>query len=57
MITTVSLMNTPHIVKIFVCGKNFQNLLLFLLLLFFFCFLGPHPLHMEVPKLGVESEL
>ena len=21
---------------------------------FFFCFLGPHPQHMEVPKLGVE---
>ena len=25
--------------------------------LFFFCFLGPHPWHMEVPRLGVESEL
>ena len=24
---------------------------------FFFCFLGPHPRHMEVPRLGVESEL
>ena len=24
---------------------------------FFFCFLGPHPPHMEVPRLGVESEL
>ena len=23
----------------------------------FFCFLGPHPRHMEVPRLGVESEL
>ena len=23
----------------------------------FFCFLGPHPQHMEVPRLGVESEL
>ena len=31
----------------------------FLLLLFFFFlyFLGPHPRHMEVPRLGVESEL
>ena len=28
---------------------------LFLLLLF--VFLAPHPLHMEVPRLGVESEL
>ena len=24
---------------------------------FFFCFLGPHLRHMEVPSLGVESEL
>ena len=25
--------------------------------LFFFFFLGPHPQHTEVPRLGVESEL
>ena len=24
---------------------------------FFFFFLGPHPQHMDVPKLGVESQL
>ena len=24
---------------------------------FFFCFLGLHPQHMEVPSLGVQSEL
>ena len=24
---------------------------------FFFCFLGPHPWHMEIPRLGVEWEL
>ena len=24
---------------------------------FIFCILGPHPQHMEVPRLGVESEL
>ena len=24
---------------------------------YFFVFLGPHPLHMEIPRLGVESEL
>ena len=24
---------------------------------FFFVFLGPHPRHMEVPRLGVKSEL
>ena len=24
---------------------------------FFFSFLGPHPQHMEVPRLGVKSEL
>ena len=27
------------------------------LFLFFFCFLGPLPQHMEVPRLGVQSEL
>ena len=26
-------------------------------LFFFFSFLGPHPWHTEVPRLGVESEL
>ena len=26
-------------------------------LVFFFCFLGPHSRHMEVPRLGIESEL
>ena len=25
--------------------------------LFIYCFLGPHPWHMEVPRLGVQSEL
>ena len=29
----------------------------FSFLLLFFCFLGPHLQHMEVPWLGVESEL
>ena len=24
---------------------------------FFFCFSGPHPQHMEVPRLGIKSEL
>jgi len=46
--------------------KNFQYCLGYawdtslgfvLLLLVFFVFLGPHPQHMEVPRLGVESEL
>ena len=31
-------------------GKDFESP-------FFFCFLGPHLQHMEVPRLGVESEL
>ena len=26
-------------------------------LFFLFCFLGPHPWHMEVPSLGVELDL
>ena len=32
-------------------------LLLLFLLLLLFCFLGPQPWHMEVPRLGVKSEL
>ena len=34
--------------------KNFRNIFNFL---FFFFFLGSHPQHMEVPRLGVKSEL
>ena len=30
---------------------------MFILFFFFFALLGPHPWHMEVPRLGVESEL
>ena len=30
---------------------------LFIYIFFFLVFLGPHPWHMEVPRLGVESEL
>ena len=29
----------------------------FVLFVCFFCFLGLHPQHMEIPRLGVESEL
>ena len=29
----------------------------FIIFYFTFCFLGPHPWHMEVPRLGVKSEL
>ena len=41
-------------------GLSFNILYLFSYLfiyLFFFCFLGPQGWHMEVPRLGVESEL
>ena len=37
-------------------GCNFTLLFLFFYFLFF-CFLGPHLQHMEIPRLGVESEL
>ena len=42
-----------------VCPQEKLFLLLLLLLLFvcFVFFLGPHPWHMEVPRLGVKSEL
>ena len=40
-----------------VSGYNVNNRSQFLSLSFFFCFLGSHPWHMEVPRQGVESEL
>ena len=38
------------------CTRNYLLPPLFIYL-FIYCFLGPHPQHMEVPRLGVESEL
>ena len=32
-------------------------LFILFIVLFYFCFLGPHPQHMEVPRLGVKLEL
>ena len=37
-------------------GANFVGFC-FCFVLFCFCFLGPHPRHMEVPRLGLQSEL
>ena len=34
-----------------------NHLLFYLAFFFFFGFLGPHAQHMEIPRLGVESEL
>ena len=34
-----------------------ESFLFICLFFFFFVFLGPHPKHMEVPRLGVEAEL
>ena len=39
-------------------SSSFPCLFFFFFFFFYFsCFLGPHPRHMEVPRLGVESEL
>ena len=38
-------------------SKIKQYVIFFVVFVFFFYFLGPHPQHMEVPRLGVESEL
>ena len=35
----------------------FRTFLFFILFYFIFCFLGPHLRHMEVPRLGVKSDL
>ena len=37
--------------------ENIFVLFLDTLHFFFFCFLGPHPWHTKVPRLGVKSEL
>ena len=39
------------------CLQEKITLFFVLFLFLFFCFLGLHPQHMEVPKLGVKSEL
>ena len=33
------------------------NVMCIIYLFIYFCFLGPHPQHIEVPRLGVELEL
>ena len=41
-----------------ICFSINKSIYLFLFIyLFIFVFLGPHPQHMEVPRLGVQSEL
>ena len=39
------------------CHTEKKILRLFFFFFFFLVFLGPHPQHMEVPRLGVELEL
>ena len=36
---------------------QFSNGFLFVVVVWFFVFLGPHPRHMEVPRLDVELEM
>ena len=44
-------------VRLWVSSLTLIEATLFLFFFFFLVFLGPHPQHMEVPRLGVESEL
>ena len=46
-------MNPPS----FLWTSEHQPLCFFQILFYFLLFLGPHPWHMEAPRLGVESEL
>ena len=39
------------------CTINTRGMLHIGIILLLFCFLGPHPRHMEVPRRGVKSEL
>ena len=49
---------TTYTKKMFVVNlKLTYNRMSCVLFFFFFVFLGPHPWHMEGPRLGVESEL
>ena len=50
--------NSP-LLTLFPSQESCSFLVFFVCFLFFclFVFLGPHPRHMEVPRLGVESEL
>ena len=44
-------------VLLFVCFLGFRRGFCILLFFFFFCFLGPHLQHVEVPRLEIKSEL
>ena len=48
-------LTVPSTCKACFCPR--ASIYLFIYLFLFFCFLGPHSWHMEVPRLGVESEL
>ena len=50
-------MTTPDPSRLRHKGTLLSAILFHFIILFLFCFLGPHPRHMEVPRLGVESEL
>ena len=49
--------DSPRPLFFFFLNLFFIFFILLLLLLLLLLFLGPIPLHMEVPRLGVESEL
>ena len=41
----------------FSCEDKVSQIILFFSFLLFFCFLGPHPQYMEVPRQGLTLEL
>ena len=46
-----------HIFEYMEIGKRSFLVLFLFFLIFLICFIEPHPQHMEVPRLGAESEL
>ena len=50
-------LGTSAVRKLNESDSYWGTLLSFLFLFIYFCFIGQHPWHMEVPRLGVTSEL
>ena len=54
----VNFINPSNLINTILGSTNLINIILGSIFFFFLlCFLGPHPKHMEVPRLGTESEL
>ena len=55
--TCLQVLQRPHRSRCAIASGNFCTGFLFFILFYFVVVLGPNPRHMEVPRLGIQSEL